>query len=199
MNSKIALIILAAGQSERMGKIKQLLPWKKTTLLGNSIEQAINSKASDIYVVLGSDFKIIKKTILNYNISIIYNDNWENGMGTSISVAINRISKNHDYHAVIVVLADQPFITSEDLNVLIQSFKSTEKGIVSTRMKSKSGVPAIIDKKYFAHLKALDDLYGAKFIINENIIDNLSIDLSDHYLDIDTLEDYQKLFTKQNK
>ena len=195
-STEIAMIILAAGSSERMGQIKQLLPWKQTTLLGNAIEQTLNAGISDIYVILGSDRNAIENSIKRYNITVIYNSDWKKGMGTSVSAAMKTILQNKEYKAIIFSLADQPLITSADLYILINNFKTSDKGIVSTKMNSHSGVPAIFDKKYFNELKELKGDHGARFIISNNQKDNFSVNLEDHYIDVDTIETYNSLVSK---
>jgi len=91
----IAMVILAAGAASRMQAIKQLLPWKKTTLLGNAIEQGLQSNVDKVYVVLGANASKIKKQILNYPIQIIEHKNWQLGIGSSIACAINYFNENN--------------------------------------------------------------------------------------------------------
>jgi len=109
-NQNIALLILAAGESRRMGnKIKQLLPWKNTTLLGNAINQAKKTEVRDIFVVLGANIKEIKTTLDDESITILENNNWKSGMGSSIVTGIRHLnSSNHKYDGALVILTDQP-------------------------------------------------------------------------------------------
>ena len=198
MIKKTALIIPAAGNSKRMkGAIKQLLPWKSTTLLGQAIEQAQASEIDEIYVVLGAESNKIKEHIQQYNIEILINPDWEKGMGTSISHAVNVIQKkNKKIDAVMIHLPDQPQITHKELNMLIKTFQDTNKNIVATRLKNKNGVPAIISKKYFKELSVLQEDYGARYLINNLPQDTKAIDLPVIYYDIDSREDYKRVLGK---
>ena len=85
LSNKIAVIILAAGNSNRMGKIKQLLEWEDKTIIEKIIKLSLSLKTKEVFVVLGSNYKKIYDVINKYNITIIKNTSWENGIGSSIS------------------------------------------------------------------------------------------------------------------
>ena len=91
LSNKIAVIILAAGNSNRMGKIKQLLEWEDKTIIEKIIKLSLSLKTKDIFVVLGSNYKKIYDVINKYNITIIKNNSWENGIGSSISTGIKKV------------------------------------------------------------------------------------------------------------
>ena len=92
LSNKIAVIILAAGNSNRMGKIKQLLEWEDKTIIEKIIKLSLSLKTKDVFVVLGSNYKKIYDVINKYNITIIKNNSWENGIGSSISTGKNGFS-----------------------------------------------------------------------------------------------------------
>src|SRR5680860_1232621 len=83
--NNIAIVILAAGASSRMGQAKQLLPWEDTTLLGNAIRKAKASDANSVIVVLGANAESIRMEISESQIIIIENPIWASGLGTSIA------------------------------------------------------------------------------------------------------------------
>lgn len=196
MNGKtaIAIVILAAGSSSRMGRIKQLLPWNNSCLLGNSISKCVKSKANAVYVVLGANYNEIVKEIEKEAISLIKNDSWKKGMGSSIKAALNYFEEsNLNYKSVLFTLADQPFITSEYYNLMMDSFSNSDKGIIATKQGEKSGVPAIFDSSYFPELMKLDSDYGAKNLIKAQLNDVKQIASNIDFTDIDTFEVYQNL------
>ncbi|HHE64757.1 MAG TPA: hypothetical protein ENL09_01925, partial [Bacteroidetes bacterium] len=162
---RIAMIILAAGSSKRMKAVKQLLPWKKTTLLDNAIAIGLNSNVNDVFVVLGANHKNIEKQINSDNITIINNKMWEDGMGTSISCSMEYLNKKSlIYDAVIIALCDQPLIDVIHINMLINRFLYFDNNIVSSSL----GVPAIFGSKYFKSLEELGQDFGARKIISAN-------------------------------
>lgn len=188
---KTAILILAAGSSSRMGKPKQLLPYKNTTLLGNAIEQAQKSSANAMFCVLGANAKIIKTSIEKHQIETIYNPNYKDGLSSSIVTGIDYLStKNFD--AVLIMLADQPNVDSKYLNELIKTFEENLSKIISSSYNENLGVPAIFPKKYFVELLKLKGDKGAKDLLKKyqtEIITMKPFDL----IDIDTKKDYQNL------
>lgn len=159
----IAILILAAGSSSRMGQPKQLLPWKDTTLLGNAIRNATTSTAKAIYVVLGANAKRIQKEIVDGEIEVIENPDWQHGIGSSIGIGMKMLlKKDNDFDGILIMLADQPLIDKDYLNLMITSFYSQREHIIATAYKNRAGVPALFYKAYFNELADLKNDFGAK-------------------------------------
>lgn len=198
---KIAILILAAGESSRMGdKVKQILPWKDHNLLGNTVDQAKATIADVTYVVLGAYEEIIKAEVIFEANSIIQNTKWENGLGSSIAAGMNYFeSKGLSFEAVLILLADQPLIDTNYLNKMMGNWKGNPSKIITTQYEGHSGVPAIFGKKYFSELQKLNKDFGAKAIIasQENAI--LAINPEGKEIDIDSWEAYQDLLNQKNK
>lgn len=191
LNEKnMAILILAAGASTRMGEIKQLLPWKKTTLLNHTIAQ-VKEISKSVFLVLGANMEKIKPTVFNYN--IIYNSNWESGMGTSITTGIAQIEKEGSFDSVLILLADQPLLTADYYKKMILSYNKLESKIVATAYENKNGVPAIFDISLFKELKTLNKDYGARSLIQKYSESVKSIDPDGKAIDIDTPEVYKQL------
>lgn len=193
----IAILILAAGASSRMGQIKQLLPWKKTTLLGNAIENAQGIENSDIFVVLGAHSEKIKEGVGIKNVEYVTHTDWEKGLGSSIAYGIRHIvATERLYSGVLIMLCDQPLIDSVYLNTMVDIFVNKGKGIVATAYGNRVGVPAIFDKKYIPELIELREDEGAKKIIGKHKIDVLILKPGGKEIDLDTLEEYKNLISK---
>lgn len=192
---KIAMIILAAGESKRMGKIKQLLPWKNTTLLGHAIEQGINSNVEEVFVVLGAHTEQILKHIDQSKINIVYNQKWKTGMGTSLACAIHYFDKKSlIYDAVLIALADQPLLDKDYYNKLLKCFLDNNKNIVASKLKNGVGVPAIFKSSYFNEFKILNDDYGARKILRSNAKGIYILEANCDTIDVDTMDTYNTLF-----
>ncbi len=189
----IAVLILAAGASTRMeGGPKQLLPWKNTTLLGHSIEQA--KKISDfVFVVLGAHADKIKEIIPN-DVEIINNPNWEYGMGTSISAGIKHLlnSTNSDISGLLIMLADQPFLDAPYLSQLKAEFDKGTHKIAATSYGKKLGVPAMFHPSLFLELSKLNQDVGARHIIEKYKSDTIPIFPNGKQIDIDTENEYRQ-------
>ena len=193
---KIAVVILAAGASKRMGTPKQLLNWGEESLISQTIKKALELKTQEIVVVLGANYKLIKSEIQHFPITILNNADWELGLGKSIAVSVNYLLKKTPIiDGVLIKLTDQPFITVEYLNELISNFSTKTHPIVATSyINKKVGVPAVFDKEYFEKLSYLDDDFGARDIIraNDSFIKVLTPPIKN--VDLDSKEDYEKLY-----
>lgn len=188
---KTAILILSAGSSSRMGKPKQLLPFKNTTLLGNAIEQAKNSKADSVFCVLGSNAKIIEKEIEKSNSKIIYNPNFKDGLSSSIVAGVQHLKNSFDN--ILVMLADQPNVDATYLNELIKTSKENPSKIISSNYQNNKGVPAVFPKIYFQQLLKLEGDKGAKEFLNNQSSNLIVVKNLINLVDIDTQEDYQNL------
>lgn len=190
----IAILILAAGASSRMGRTKQLLPWENTTLLGNAIRNAKASDAGCVTIVLGANAEAIRKKSLQVGIEIIKNTEWKSGLGSSIACGAKFLSKKYpETKGILVMLADQPLIDSSYLQEMMGTFDSDGKTIISTAYKDRAGVPALFPESCFEKLATLDDDFGAKSIINGPNEKVLILDPGRKTLDVDTISDYENL------
>ncbi len=194
--SNIAILILAAGASKRMGeRVKQLLPWNNTTLLENALTHAKESKAEDVFVVLGANEEFIKKQTQLPDEICIYNANWSSGMGSSIVAGVQHLqSLPKEYDGVLVMLADQPLVDSAYLDEVLTTLGKTRATITATGYENGLGVPAMFDKSHFPELLKLTKDYGARDIINASNIKIMNPGGKE--MDIDTWQDYQELIKR---
>lgn len=194
MKTKTAILILAAGSSSRMGQPKQLLPYKSTSLLGNIIQESLNSNARKVFVVLGANSQEIKSKIDFNNVEVIENNEWNKGIGSSIACGVRFIESNTPkINSVLITLADQPFIVTSYFNNIISCFFTSEKKIVATKIGERLGVPAIFHSAYFKDLKKLNEDKGAKELILSNLKDVEIVTSKIDFTDIDTMENYYNL------
>ena len=193
MNS-CGIIILAAGASTRLGKPKQLLQYRGKTLLAHAINEAVNSNADAVVVVLGKDANLFKKEIDERKIRGAINSSWEEGMASSLRLGMDTLLKDKPYiDAVIFMVCDQPHISSSVLNELITTQQKTTKQIVTCNYGDSMGPPALLHKKYFEELMKLSGDAGARKIIQKNMNDVATILFPEGNIDIDTEQDYEKL------
>jgi len=179
-----------------MGRPKQLLKWKQTTVLGHAIETAKALKQVKTVVVLGANFEAIKVTLNLNQVEIVKNDDWDAGLGKSIATGMSHIlSQDLSYDAVLIMLGDQPLIDSTYLLQMISEYKIEETQIIATTYKNgKQGVPVLFDSAYFRELSLLHDDKGAKQILRNHADKLLVVDAIHDVSDIDTLEEYQALY-----
>lgn len=188
----LAILVLAAGKSSRMKDIKQLLKINNKTLLEITLETAKNVFSKNIFCVLGANAEEIKKKTATEDINYIFNNNFEQGLSSSIVSGVNYIQKNHtQYNAICILLADQPDVNTEYLNELLTNHQENKEKIIASIYGEKIGVPAIFPKKYFNKLLSLKGDKGAKELLNNNTLDILIVSPNKSFIDIDTPEDYQ--------
>lgn len=195
-NPKIAVILLAAGASTRFGAVKQLLPWKGSTLLKHAIDTILELNVNANFVVLGANQKHIKLITDIEKVEVLVNDTWELGLGNSIAYGVKQIlNYNIELDGILLMLADQPLINVNFLKALIDKFDGeADQIIASSYAKGKKGVPVIFGKIYFNELSNLNGDNGAKILLGTYSQNVTTINAEHLVLDIDTKEDYEQLY-----
>lgn len=193
MDSGLAVLILAAGESKRLGTTKQLLKFHSHTLLEHVIENA-RAVSEKIFVVLGAHAESIEKKINLSGCLVVTNTNWKNGMGSSIAAGVQSITSNTpDCKKILVLLTDQPKVSRELLTNLVDTHHHESNLITACNYGSTYGVPAIFDLALFSELKALKGVKGAKSIIKSHFSKASFIDFPEGQIDIDTPSDLKFL------
>jgi len=190
MNS-ICALILAAGESKRMKVPKMLLPFHGKTMLEKVIGNVISSEVFHTLVVLGSNRDEILGSISHLPVSHCYNENYINGMLSSVQCGFKNLPEGFD--AVLVFPGDQPFIEPEVINLVIRSFRETGKGIVIPVYGNRRGHPMLIGSRYRDVIGNLDDTAGLRSlaeIYKEDLFEVKTNSLG-ILKDFDTEEDYQ--------
>ena len=185
-------IILSAGESKRMGTPKQLLPWGKTTILQQVIDNAQASRLGMILLVLGSGADdIAGKITISSKTHTIVNHNFKAGMSSSVKCGIKNAPAEAE--AYMLLLGDQPFIGPDIINNLIDSYHTGRHGIIVPVYNWQRGHPVIFDTKYKKELLSIDG-QGAKEVIEKHAYDifEVHVDSPNVLTDIDTPQDYQK-------
>ncbi len=187
---KIPIIILAAGQSKRLGFSKQLVQYQGDTLLNNSINLA-KKITKNITVVLGANFKEIHKTILEpHKINILFNQNWETGMASSIKLAIE-FHKNEE--KIIIMLCDQYLLNVDILNNILKKEKQSSKPIIACEYAGHLGVPMLFNQLIFSDLLMLEGEKGASAILKKFAGQIAKISFENGVFDVDTPADLEQL------
>ncbi|WP_312175689.1 nucleotidyltransferase family protein [Chryseobacterium sp.] len=192
------IILLAAGNSSRMGSPKQLLMYQGKTFLERIIDTASEIfDPNHIVLVLGARHYEISSVIKNKNIHIIINENWKSGMASSIQSGMKALSGLFpEMEGCFISVCDQPYLTGDLFSKMLQLKETSEKEIVVAKYADTLGVPALFSKKYFKQLMELTGEQGAKKIIQQNMNDVESFEFEKGAVDIDTPSDYNHLKNK---
>ena len=188
------VIILAAGSSSRLGQAKQQLSYQGKSLLQHSIETALASKAEKVLVVLGANADRLRAQINYPTVTVVHNQNWEEGMASSIQTGLQALqeilpSVNH----ALFLLCDQPLVTPGLLQEMLQAKDQSNKAIIACAYANTVGAPVLFDASCFEELKQLRGQEGAKKVIIRRPDSVHAISFPEAALDIDTQADYQKL------
>ena len=164
----ISAIVLAAGQSKRMGGDNKLIKkYNKKYLINHIIGTLIKSKVNKIIVVLGfQKSKVRKTTVKNKKINFVFNKNYKSGMASSIKAGLKRISKRSI--GFLIVQADMPLISKKIINSLCYAIKNNRKEIIAPIYKRKMGNPIGFKYSMITILNKTKRDSGAKKIIMRN-------------------------------
>ncbi len=189
----ISALLLAAGESKRMGRQKLLLPFGTSTIIEQTIDNLLNSRVDEIIVVVGYGAQELVTKIGRKPLKIAVNPHYQQGMSTSIIAGLNLIDNNAK--AVMIALADQPGISSKIIDKLIEEFRQDNKGIAIPVYQGNRGHPVIFSIKYKSALLKLTGDVGGRGIIEKYRDDILEIpvDSKDINIDVDALSDYERL------
>ena len=190
----IAAIILAAGASTRMGRPKQLLPFRGCSLLVRAAQTAIASGCYPSIVVLGAEIDRIRGDVETLPVQVAENPDWETGMGSSIRIGIQALmASDPDIEAAILLLCDRPFVSVRSIDRLVTAYRSTDRPIVASGYNDTIGVPALFHRTLFPELLSLSGVHGAKSLMGRYLTQIVPIEFPEEAIDLDTPEDYRKI------
>ena len=198
---RVAAVILAAGQSARMGEPKQLLGVVNTTILERTIENVRGTAVDEIVLVLGFAADQIRQQIpagqLD-NVTIVVNENFAQGMASSLRAGLSAVSAHAS--AALIVLADQPFVHTATIDRIIEHYRGLGAQIIIPCYKGQRGNPVLLDRVIFAEAMALEGNTGCRAIFanHSNDIAEVAVDDEGVVLDIDDRAAYERLRGRGN-
>jgi molybdenum cofactor cytidylyltransferase len=190
-NNQITAILLAAGESRRLGVPKQLLKFNNELLINHILRQIKNGGLSSIKVVLGSRFEDISKKICFDDIEIFLNNNWKEGISSSIKCGLSNI--NLETPAVMFFIVDQPYLDSKLIEKVVEKFSISSEMIIATRVAGHISHPVLFRREIFPKLLETRGDIGGKALFKGEIMGFVDWYDEKLLLDIDTIEDYDKI------
>lgn len=186
---KVGAVILAAGESKRLGRIKQLLPLGGKPLLQHVIDTAESAGFSRIAVILGANGDAIHMTIkTGGNTEVFINFQWQEGQSSSVRSGVECLESDCD--AIVFLLGDQPFVTKSLIQKEIQLFDSSYADIVAPRFGNHRGNPVMFGKVCYSELKKLKGDGGGKQLYDSFNVKEFEYPIELEDKDIDTKEDF---------
>ena len=192
VNERVAGIILAAGESTRFGRPKQLLGWHSKPFVRVVAKTALAAGLSPVVIVTGSNAAEVESAVNDLNVTIVRNESWKAGQGSSIVKGVESLPEN--IGAGIFLLADQPQVSVEVLRALTESHRREMSAIVAPLiLEERRGNPVLFDRITFPDLLSLQGDVGGRAVFHKHKVEFLPWHDDALLLDVDTPEDYQRL------
>jgi molybdenum cofactor cytidylyltransferase len=188
----IVAIVLAAGESSRMGVPKLLLPYGGSTIIETVLTNVTASRADATLVVLGSGRGSLREKIKRFPVRTAVNARFREGMLSSIQKGLASVPA--DCRAALIILGDQPGISPAVIDALIGAWTEGKKGLVVPVHGGRRGHPLLLDMKYRDEVSRLSPEKGLRALVGAHPGDVLEVETQDAAVlsDIDTPADYRK-------
>ncbi len=185
-------VILAAGESTRMKKQKLLLPFGHTTMIGKVVDECARSAVGGTVVVTGSGHERIEQALLDHDPVKVYNESYKKGMFTSVKKGIGALPQQAG--SALVMLGDQPMITSEVIDKIVGCEKASARGILVPVFKGRRGHPVLIGRDYFGEILSMHDEENLKTFMERHRKETCEVEVEEEDIlkDIDIREEYEK-------
>lgn len=178
-----------------MGRTKQLLAWGQTTVLGQTLGHVRRSQAQAIFVVVGHEAAAVSAVAAP--LPVLYNPDYANGeMLSSLQVAVRKLPAGTE--AMLVVLADQPMVTTETMNAIMAAFRPGQAELIVPTFQGQRGNPVLIGRRYFAKLLQLPAGAAPRELFKDNAPQLLPLDTPTILQDLDRPEEYERYLTGES-
>jgi molybdenum cofactor cytidylyltransferase len=187
---RIAAVILAAGQSRRMGGPNKLLvEVEGKPMLRRAVEAALAARLAPVIVVTGHRHEAAEAVIAGMPVETVHNPDYAQGLSTSLRAGLGVLPADID--AALVCLADMPRVSGRLIRKLVAAYSPVEgRAIVVPTHRGKRGNPVLWDRRFFVEMRGLAGDVGAKHMIgaNEDAVAEVEVEDDAVLLDVDTPE-----------
>lgn len=188
----ISAILLAAGESRRMGELKQLLLFRGKPFVVCCVENLLAARLAEIIVVTGHRSAEVAAVLADYPVKIAVNNDYQLGMGSSVKCGIG--AARQDATAFLLALADQPQLSTPLINRVITAYEDAHPLIAIPRFGDRNGHPIIFSSQLREAALAAEPETGLKPVLHANRPQTLFVRMEDNLIltDFDTPEEYRK-------
>jgi molybdenum cofactor cytidylyltransferase len=190
----IGAVVLAAGQSTRMGRPKLALPWGDTTVIGQVVQVLLNAGISEIVVVTGGAHQEVQQALQDKPARIVYNRDFrQKEMLSSLRLGLSAIGESR-LAAALVVLGDQPQIEARVVKTMLELYASKQYALIVPSYRMRRGHPWLLDRSLWPVVMSLQEPHTLRDFLNEHqaSITYLTVDTPTILQDLDTPGDYLK-------
>lgn len=188
---RLGVVLLAAGESRRMGSPKQLISVDGTPLVRHVSNLLLALKPDVFCVVLGAEATAVRAALDTLPVEFVENLDWREGLGSSIACGVRHIERR-TLDGLLIALCDQPTIPTSHFEQLAQAFGQGQHDIVVTDYAGSFGVPAIFSRAMFASLGALKGDRGAKSLMQNATRKIAHVPCEAAAIDLDTMADVHR-------
>lgn len=201
----VGIVVLAAGGSVRLGRPKQLVPFRGRTLLRHAVEVALGAAARPadaggptrpgvvgrypVVVVIGAEGARTRTELSGLRVLVVDNQRWREGLSTSLRAGLTGLDATADPDAALFTTCDQPRVTSQVLRRLIDAYAASRAPVVACAYGGGLGVPALFDRSLFPELRALQGDAGARLVIAAHRDVAVPVPFPEAAVDVDTAAD----------
>lgn len=184
-------VVLAAGSASRFGATKQLADFDGQSLVQRAMQTANDACGDHSMLIVGHDRLAVTASCCNSQGFIAVNNDYADGLGTSLASAVR--SLRHVADAVIVLLADQPLVSTQHVQSLASAWSGSENEIVATAFGETVGPPVLFPSACFDDLAALTGDTGGRHLFEDPRFQLQTLEFEAAAIDVDTLQDLQSL------
>ena len=187
----ISAIILAAGESKRMGQPKMLLPWGNVTVLEHVIEVFLQAEVEDIVVVVGAERERLEEIISQYPIRSIYNKNYAvSEMLSSLQCGLKAMTLQTQ--ATLIGLGDQPQVQEGSVRLICEAYQNTRSELVVPSFQMRRGHPWLVERTLWSELLDMRAPESPRDFLNRHAdkIHYVDAHTATILADLDTPDDY---------
>ncbi|HTG14604.1 MAG TPA: nucleotidyltransferase family protein [Blastocatellia bacterium] len=189
----VSAILLAAGESRRMGSFKQLLTLEGKTFVECCVDNLLASRACEVVVVTGHREVEVRAAIGARPVSFAHNLDYHSGMSSSIKRGVTAI--RDDSRAILIALVDQPQIGADVFNLVIETYLAEQPLMVLPVYEGRTGHPIVLDLKLRDEILEMDTEQGLRQVVSSHRNQTRLVEVPSGtvLLDFDTPEDYRRL------
>jgi molybdenum cofactor cytidylyltransferase len=191
-DTRVAAVVLAAGSSTRMGTNKLLLDIGGESLVRRSVRAAIEAGVEEVVVVLGHDERRVRVELEGLRCRMVVNPDHADGAGTSVRTGVREVGRDVD--ALVVVLADMPFVTAEMIATLVARYRATRAPVVVSHYGEVQAPPTLYDRALFDELRQTPGERGARQVVRRHEAEAAIVEWPEAALrDVDVPADYESV------
>jgi molybdenum cofactor cytidylyltransferase len=188
----VAAVILAAGQSRRLGHPKQLVLFRGEALVHRAARAAVEAGLDPVVVVIAPGADAVRRAVADLPVEVVENPAAEAGMGTSVSLGVTQLRRRGPERGVLLIVCDQPLLDAHHLAAIVAARQQTGSPVVASEYGGVKGVPVLVGPEILDEVAALDGDRGARDIVRRDPARVTAVPFPGGAVDVDTAEDLER-------